>query len=298
MLGVAPLKSQGIRDVGTVAQYRRLLELGAAQKTRSFRLADRLFYRVLSRDETPSLWFEYQKPSAGNPELKAWSRAFLREGVTCALAHAKRIEDPRVRGSAHRVISEVSKFLRSDLADSPLQKKASKQILHPEAHPPTLFSVAMLAYMPRLQRERAGFVERLGAFLAKPAPKKSWTIQIGRKAIKPTFHFLGDPIKVDKRGNTPDIPLALHWVELMVRLGLLETMPAAQQVLAKLLQDCDEQGVWNPKNLRAIPKGPSHLPAFAFPLELDGRTAERKRSDVTFRLSLIAKLAGWALEYV
>jgi hypothetical protein len=58
MLGIAPLKSQGIRDVGTVAQYRHLVEMGAAQKARSFRLAERLFYRVLSRDETPSLWFE------------------------------------------------------------------------------------------------------------------------------------------------------------------------------------------------------------------------------------------------
>jgi hypothetical protein len=298
MLGIAPLKSQGIRDVGTVAQYRHLVELGAPQKSRSFRLAERLFYRVLSRDETPSLWFEYQKPSAGNPELKSWSRTFLREGVTCALAHAQRIEDPRVRGSAHRVISEVSQFLRSDLADAPLEKKASKHTLHPEAHPPTLFSVAMLAYMPRLQRERAGFVERLGRFLAKPPPKKSWTIQIGRKAVKPTFHFLGDPLKADKRGNTPDIPWALHWIELMVRLGLLEELPVAQQILARLLQDCDEQGVWNPKNLRAVPKGPSHLSDFAFPLEVDCSSPERRRTDVTFRLALIAKLAGWNVEFV
>jgi hypothetical protein len=298
MLGIAPLKSQGIKDVGTVAQYRRLVELGVPQISRSFRLAERLFYRVLSRDETPALWFEYQKPAAGNPELRAWARTFLREGVTCALAHAQRIEDPRVRGSAHKVISDVSQFLRSELADGPLQKKAAKHILHPDAHPPTLFSVSMLAYMPRLQRERAGFVERLGRFLAKPAPKKSWTIHIGRKAIKPTYHFLGDPLKADKRGNTPDIPWALHWIELMVRLGLLEVLPSAQRVLARLLQDCDEQGVWSPRNLRAVPKGTSRLPDFAFPLELDGRTPERRRADVTFRLALIAKLAGWSLEYV
>jgi hypothetical protein len=155
----------------------------------------------------------------------------------------------------------------------------------------------MLAYMPRLQRERAGFVERLGRFLANPPPKKSWTIQIGRKAIKPTFHFLGDPLKADKRGNTPDIPWALHWIELMVRLELLEELPVAQQILARLLEDCDEQGVWSPKNLRGAPKGPSHLSEFAFPLEHDARTAERRRTDVTFRLALIAKLAGWSLDY-
>ena len=298
MLGIAPMKSQGIKDVGTVAQYRRLIELGVRRDARSFRLAERLFYRVLSRDETPNLWFEYQKQAAGNPELLAWARIFLREGVTCALAHAGRIEDPRVRGAAHRVISDVSQFLRSDLAEKPLEKKGAKHTLRPDAHPPSMFSVAMLAYMPRLQRERAGFVERLGRFLAQPAPKKPWTIQIGRKTIKPTYHFLGDPIPADKRGNTPDVPWALHWIELMARLGLLGVLPAAQAVLARLLSQCDEEGVWSPKNLRAAPKGPSKLADFAFPLELDGRKPERRRTDVTFRLALIAKLAGWSLEYV
>lgn len=298
MLGIAPNKSQGIKGVGTVAQYRRLVELGVSPKDRALRFAERLFFRILSRDETPSLWFEYQKPSADNPELKKWTRGFIREGVTCALAHARKIEDPRVRGSAHKVISEVSQFLRSDLAEEPLVKKGAKYSLHPEAYPPTLFSVAMLAYMPRLQRERAGFVERLGRYLAQPAPSKSWSIQIGRKALKPTFHILGDPLQADKDGNTPDIPFALHWIELLTRLGLLETAPAAQRILLRLLKDCDDEGTWSPKNLRGVPKSGSKLADFALPLELDGKKQERRRTDVTFRLALIATLADWSLEYV
>jgi len=297
MLGIAPLKSQGIKDVGTVAQYRRLVELGAPLDSRSFKLAERLFYKILSRDETPSLWFEYQKPSVGNPELHTWARGFIREGVTCALAHAQRIEDPRVRGSAHRVISDVSQFLRSDLAEDPFVKKGAKYILHPDAHPPTVLSVAILAYMPRLQRERAGFVERLGRYLARPDTSKSWSILIGRKAVKPTFHLMGDPLDADDDGNTADIPWALHWIELIVRLGLLDTAPVAQRILLRLLEDCNEDGIWSPKNLRAIPKGKSRLADFAFPLELDGRTQDRRRTDVTFRLALIAKLAGWPLDY-
>jgi hypothetical protein len=296
MLGIAPLKSQGIKDVGTVAQYRRLVELGAPMDSRSFKLAERLFYKILSRDETPSLWFEYQKPSVGNPELHTWTRGFIREGVTCALAHAQRIEDPRVRGSAHRVISDVSQFLRSDLAEDPFVQKGAKYILHPDAHPPTVLSVAILAYMPRLQRERAGFVERLGRYLARPDTSKSWSIIIGRKAVKPTFHLMGDPLDADDEGNTADIPWALHWIELIVRLGLLDTAPVAQRILLRLLEDCDADGIWCPKNLRAIPKGNSRLGDFAFPLELDGRTQDRRRTDVTFRLALIAKLAGWHLD--
>ena len=298
MLGIAPLKSQGIKDVGTVAQYRRLVELGVPTDCRSFRLAERLFYKILSRDETPSLWFEYQKPSLGNPELQTWARGFLREGVTCALAHAQRIEDPRDRGSAHRTNSDVSQFLRSDLAEDPFVMKGSKCTLHPDAHPPTLHSVAILAYMPRLQRERAGFVDRLGRYLAKPDTSQSWSILVGRKAMKPTFHLLGDPLEADDEGNTPDIPWALHWIELVVRLGLLEGAPVAQQILLRLLGDCDENGIWSPKNIRAVPRGQSKLVDFAFPLELDARTKERRRTDVTFRLALIAKLAGWTLEYV
>jgi hypothetical protein len=261
-------------------------------------LAERLFYKVLSRDETPSLWFEYQKPSVGNPELQTWARGYVREAVTCALAHAQRIEDPRVRGSTHRIISDVSQFLRSDLAEEPLVKKGAKYVLHPDAHPPTVLSVATLAYMPRLQRERAGFVERLGRYLTKPSISESWSILMGRKAIKPTFHLLGNPLQADDEGNTADIPWALHWIELIVRLDLLQAAPVAQQILLRLLEDCDEDGIWSPKNLRAIPKGHSKLADFAFPLELDGRAQERRRTDVTFRLALIAKLAGWPLEYV
>lgn len=298
VLGIAPSKAQGIKDVGTVAQYRRLVELGAPRDVRPFRFADRLFFRILSKDDTPSLWFEYQKPASESAEFRAWSRDMLREGVACALAHAGHGEDPRVRGGAHRIISGVSRFLRSDLATDPLVKKGSKYVLDPDAQLPTVFSVAMLAYMPRLQRERAGFVDRLGRFLDRPPPQAAWSMQVAKRTIKPTFHILGNPLQADDDGNADDIPWALHWIELLVRLGMLEEAPVAQKVLAKLLEDCDEEGTWNPKNLRAIPRSASKLAVFAFPLELDGKTPERRRTDVTFRLALIAKLADWKLEFV
>jgi hypothetical protein len=31
---------------------------------------------------------------------------------------------------------------------------------------------------------------------------------------------------------------------------------------------------------------------------VDGKSMERRQADVTFRLALIAKLAGWTLEFV
>lgn len=297
MLGIAPSKAQGIKDVGTVAQYRHLLELGLSRSQRPLRLAERLFHRVLSRDNDPSLLFEYQKHAKTNPDLGDWARNLMREAVTAGLAQAGKNEDPRVRGSAHRILSQVSQFLRNEIADKPIVRKGSRNILHPDARLPTVFSVAMLAHLPRLQRERAGFVERLGAFITRPAAKKTYVIQIGKKVVKPTFHLLGDPLHADSAGNAKDVPFALHWLEILARLGLLEESPTAVRILGRLLKDCDESGVWSPKNLRAVPKSPSGLADFAFPLEADTRSAESKKADVTFRLALIARLAGWNLDY-
>lgn len=221
----------------------------------------------------------------------------MREATTTALAHAGHAEDPRVRGAAHRIVSDVSQFLRSELPEKPFVRRGTRTVLHPGAYPPTLHSVSMVALMPNLQRERAGFLDRLAAFLARPASKRSYVIQAGKKAIKPVFELLGDPIEADSAGRPKDLPFALHWIELLVRLGVLATSPTATRVLARLLKECDERGVWSPKSLRTLPKSPSNLAAFAFPLEPDGKTLERCQADVTFRLTLIAKLAGWKLEY-
>ncbi len=256
-----------------------------------------MLFRLLSRDDDPALVFEYQKAAKTNPALGLWARGLMREGATAALAHAGHINDPRVRGAAHRIATNVSQFLRSELSEKPVVRRGSRNLLHPDAYPPTLFSIAIVAYMPTLQRERAGFLERLGHYLSQPATKRAYTIHIGRKVIKPQFHLLGDPLKADSAGNPKDLPFALHWIELLVRAGMLHTSPTGQRILGRLLRECDEQGVWQPKNLRALPKSPSRLADFAFPLELDGKTIERRKADVTFRLALIAKLAGWSLDY-
>ncbi len=298
MLGLAPAKSQGIVDVGTVAQYRHLVELGVPGGERVFRLAERLFFRLLSRDEDPKLLFEYEKAAKTNADLAVWAREFLREGATAALAHSGHIMDPRVRGAAHRIASNVSQFLRSGLSEKPFVKQGARSVLHPDAYPPTLFSVATIAYMPNLRRERAGFVERLGHYLAQPAPKRTWVITVGKKVIKPCYHLVGDPLKADAAGNAKDIPFALHWIELLTRMGALQFSPTAVRILARLLKECDETGVWNPKNLRAFPKSSTKLADFAFPLECEARSPEHRKVDVTFRLALIAKLMGTQLEFV
>jgi hypothetical protein len=298
LLGVTASAAQGIKDVGTIPQYRRLVQLGLPATTRPYRLADRLLFRLLSRDEDPSLLFEYQKPAKGDVGYTLWARALIREAATAALAEAGNIEDPRVRGSAHKIASEVSEFLRSPLSEKPFVRAGATTVLNPEANPPTWYSLAMMAAMPNLQRERAGFRDRLVNYLSQPQPKKAYTLAAGKKKVKPTHLMLGDPIEADSKGLPKDIPLALHYLELLARLGGVAQSPSGVKVLCRLLKDCDANGVWNPKGLRGPPKATNKASYHCFPLDLESKAAEWKQVDVTFRLSLIARLIGCGLEYV
>jgi hypothetical protein len=72
----------------------------------------------------------------------------------------------------------------------------------------------------------------------------------------------------------------------------------ATKVLSRLLKDCDEMGVWRPKNLRSQPKALNKITYHYYPLHLDAKTTEGREVDITFRLGLIARLLGWPLEFV
>jgi hypothetical protein len=297
MLGLAPSAAQGIKDIGTIPQYRRLLQLGWPRASRPFKLADRVLFRLLSRDEDPALLFEFQKLAKSDEAAEAWARGILREAASAALAEAGYADDPRLRGAGHKIANEISHFLRSPLAEKPFVKSGATLVLDPEAHPPSWYSVAMLSVMPNLRRERAGFTERLGHYLAQPAPKKAFSIQVGKRTVKPQHLLLGDPIEADAKGQPKDIPLALHYIELMARMGALPWAPVASRVLGRLLKDCDETGVWRPKNLRTAPKATNKITYHSYPLQAETKSAEGREVDVTFRLALIARLLGWTIDY-
>lgn len=285
-------------EPGTVAQYRRLLQLGVPTTTRPFRLADRLIFRTLSRDDDPVLYGEFFDSTVDDLDSAEWYRGLIREGVAAALAEAGFEHDPRLRGAAHKVVSQVSAFLRSEIAEDPLIRRGgSAWQLNPEANPPSWWSVAMLAAMPTLQRERAGFVERLGQYLAMKPPTKSFMITVGKTTLRPTHLLLGDPIETDSKGVPKDLPLALHFIELLAGLGQLASNPSAVKVLQSLLDDLDAEGVWHPKNLRSQPKASSPVTHHYWPLALDDGELAHRQADVTFRLALIARRLGWHLEY-
>ncbi len=297
-LAFAASNKDGSDEEGTIAQYRRLLQLGLPATTRPFRLADRVMFRTLSRDDDPLLYGEFFDSTEDDPESAEWYRSLIREGVCAAFAEAGKEDDPRLRGMAHKIVSAVSGFLRSDLATDPIIKRGgSAWQLHPDASPPTWWSVAMLAAMPSLQRERAGFVERLGAYLAQPAPTKSFMVTVGKTTMRPQHLLLGDPIELDAKGIPKDVPLALHFVELLAGLGQLHASPSAVAFLESLLVDLDAEGVWHPKNLRSQPKAASPVTHHFWPLAADDGELASRQADITFRLAQIAKRLGWHLEF-
>jgi len=298
LLGLAPLASLGIKDVGTVAQVRRMGELGWSGGDRVFKLASRLLYRVISRDPDPALLAEYKKIVKQAPGTEAWARGQLREGAAAALAELGQEDDPRLRGAAHKTASTISQFIRSDLASKAISKSGQSMVLDPQAWPPSWYSLAMVAAMPALQRDRAGFVERLGNYLAQAKPKKPFSVKFGRRSIKPTHLLLGNPIEADSKGVAKDIPQALHFMELLAKIGIFHTSPNATKVLLRLLKDCDDDGVWSPKGLRSVPRASDPITYHYFPLAPADGSMESRKADVTFRLSLIAKHLGWELEHV
>jgi hypothetical protein len=300
-LAFQPSQRDEIDEPGTVAQYRRLVQLGVPVATRPFRLAERVMYRALSRDEDPLLLGEFFDAVELEPETAGAYRDMIRDGICAALAEAGHESDPRLRGAAHKVVNGISAFLRSDLVEKPLVKRGSSYQLHPEAMPPSWWSLAMVAAMPSLQRERAGFVERLVQFLSQPAPERAFSIPVGRKLLRSTHLLLGDPIHPDPKlkGIPKDIPLALHYLELLAGLGpqYVPLAPNAAKGFVRLLEDLDADGVWHPKNLRSQPKPGTAITYHCWPLSPDDGDLASRQADITFRLALIAKRLGWRLEF-
>src|SRR5260370_8330266 len=180
-----------------------------------------------------------------------------RDGAAGALARGGRAEDPRLRGAAHRIATDVSTFLRSDVAEKLFRKVHGKTVLDPSVTPPSIFAMEMLAFMPEIQRERAGFVDRLGQFLSAPAPRRAFSILAGKKPLKPVFVILGEPMHADAQGRISDVPFATYWLELLARMGIVRQVVPASPTLARLFTESNHAARWTPPGLPAPPQPPN-----------------------------------------
>lgn len=289
----------GLAGVGTIPAYRRLLELGWDPDLPALATTRRLLFRLLAEDEDPSFLAEL-RPDGDDEDLVRRGRLMLREAAAAALAQAGFEADPRLRGAARRLVERVHTFLKSPLAQKPWIRVGNQHVLPPEVVPPSFHLLVMLGFMPQFRSEHAEFMERLFTWLTQPWPRQVVIQQIGDQQIEQSHYAMGDFLAT-RTALDGDLPSALAWLEAMARIGFLTRHEGWVRLLDRMLDDRDRRAVWTPPRSVTMP---SLVPAWSWPvLPLTSPAwaddaAAALSADVTFRLALIARLAGRTLDVI
>lgn len=287
-------KTGTFNEVGTILAYRRLIELGWDPESPALACTKRLLFRLLAEDEDPSLLAEL-RPADDDADLVKRGRLMLREAAAAALAAAGYEGDPRLRGAARRLIDRVGAYLRSPLSQKPWIRIGNQHVLPAEVHAPSFHTLTMLAHMPLFRSEHHETMDRLYQYVAQPWPRQQAVQQVGAHLLEQSHLVLGDLLPT-RNVMDADMPSSLAWLELMARLGYLGRNENWLRLFERLLDDRDRHGVWHPPRSVTMPKT---VPAWSWPvLPLsDMADAEQALSvDVTFRLGLIARLSGRAID--
>lgn len=289
----------GVVGVGTIPAYRRLLELGWDPESPGMSATKRLLFRLLAEDDDPSFLAEL-RPDDDDEELVLRGRLLLREAAAAALAQAGYEADPRLRGAARRLVARVEAFFKSPLALKPFMRIGNQHVLPADVAAPSFHLLVMLGYMPQFRSEHSEFMDRLFTYLIQPWPRQAAVQQVGAHLIEQPHLVLGDFLAT-RSALDGDMPSALAWLETMARIGFLGRHDGWVKLLDRTLDDRDRRKVWNPP--RSV-EMPSTVPVWAWPVlplsdGADDDAASHDFSvDVTFRLALIARLAGRTLDLV
>jgi hypothetical protein len=289
LLTVARAGDPAFEGVGTVPAVRRLLEYGWEADAPPFPGARKVLFRLLAEDTDPYFLYEL-KGDAGNDEyLIRRGRAVLREAAAATLAQLGCEADPRLRGAAVRLLERVMAYVRATASaagtDTPPTIPAT-------AAPPTPHFLVMLAYMPRFRSEHQDEMTRLLAFLTAPTPGGA-PRSLSRRDVGQPQVVLGDPLAGASESSA--LPSTLAWLEVLARLGFVRRNPAWNALLDRLLDERDAKGVWQGRTTAlAPPERPWDWPSF--PLGEPVAARESLVGDMSFRLAMIAKLAGRVLE--
>jgi hypothetical protein len=287
-------KSDPFEGVGTINAVRRLLEYGWDKESPPIVRVRRLLFRLLAEDEDPSYLFEFAP--AGDEDQARRGRAILREAAASALAQAGYEADPRLRGAARRIIERINTYLKSPLAQKPWIRVGNRQVLAPEAAPPSIHALTMLAFMPQFRSEHHEHVERLYLFLTQPLPRQESAQVVGTDILLQPHLVLGDLLP-HRNVVDADVPFALMWMETLARLGYLRRHENWLKLFERFLDDRDRSGIWHPHKGFATPNTTNAYAWPTYPLE-SATDGEERWSDVTFRLGLIARLLGRPIEPV
>lgn len=296
MLAV-PSSAEGFKGVGTISAVQRLLEYGWERDSPPLLQARRVLFRLLAEDDDPAYLFELSPRGRQDIDLVRHGRAILREAAAAALAQAGYGHDPRLRGAARRITERVDAFLSSPFVDKPFIRSGNQHVLAPEAAPPSIYLLEMLAFMPHFRNEHYDFMERLYKAISQPLPRQTAVRLVGEKAVNEPHLVMGDQLP-HRSAVDGDIPAGLQWLELMARLGLLQRNDGWTKLFERFLGDRDAEGVWKqPGSGRRTPTLSASTPYSwpLFPLSPDS-SADSLRADVTFRLGIIARYGGWGME--
>jgi hypothetical protein len=296
MLTVPSARAERFEGIGTIPAVRRLIEYGWNKDTPPLVHARRILFRLLAEDDDPAYLFELAGKQAGDDEAVKRGRALLREAAAAALAQAGYEGDPRLRGAARRILTRMADYLRSPLAQKPFIRQGNQHMLAAEATPPSYYTVMMLAYMPLFRAEHHREMDALYTHLAQPQPRQE-AVQLFGKGPMPVPHLVLGDLLPHRNAADADVPFALYWLELMARLGYLKRNENWAKLFERFLEDRDREGVWHPHKGNVSPKSSNAFAWPTYPLETQSNGEERW-ADMTFRLGLIARLAGRPIESV
>jgi hypothetical protein len=295
MLSLPSNRAEHFEGIGTINAVRRLLEYGWDKDTPPLVHARRVLFRLLAEDEGSDYLFEL-KSKVPDEDVARRGRAVLREAAAAALAQAGYEGDPRLRGAAKRVVERVASYLRSPLAEKPFIRVGNQHVLPQEAAPPSMYALHMLAYMPLFRNEHHDAMALLYRHLSQAMPRQDPVQLCGKKIISQPHLVLGDMLP-NRSVADDDVAFAVHWLELMARLGYLRRNDNWCKLYDRFLDDRDATGVWHPhKGLSGVKtSNPFLWPSY--PLE-EHRSGDERWTDITFRLGLIGRLIGRTIELV
>lgn len=297
MLGVPSSRAEHFDGVGTISAVRRLLECGWDKDSPPLMHARRVLFRLLAEDDDPDYLFEFGQGKGVDEDSSRRGRAILREAAAATLAQAGYEGDPRLRGAARRIVERVASYLRSPNAQKPFVRVGNQHVLPPEAAPPSMYSLLMLAHMPLFRNEHHEAMELLYHHVSQPLPRQEPMQLCGKKIVAQPHLVLGDPLP-NRNAADDDVVMAITWLELMARLGFLKRNDNWCKLYDRFLDDRDADGVWHPhKGLAAVKSASNPFLWPMYPLE-DHLAGDERWTDVTFRLGLIGRLLGRTIDVV
>ena len=295
VLSIPTKHGSDFANIGTIPAVRRLAEYGWAADSPPLVLARRLLFRLLAEDNDPAFTFELGSKTRDD-DLVRRTRGLFREVAAATLAQMGYENDPRLRGAARRILERVISYLTSPLGEKPWTRVGNSHVLAPEAAPPSIYTLTMLAYMPIFRHEHFSEVERIYDAITQPLPRQD-IVQLFGKRIVPQPHLIMGDMLPHRNAVEADVPFALTWLETMARLNFLRRNEGWMKLFDRFVDDRDRNGVWHPHKGMDRPTT-SHPWAWStFPLD-DGTGPESKWTDVTFRIGLIGKLLGREIELI